>query len=359
MANIVLDNLKTLYLNGKQVKTLFVNGKQVKMSYNVSFSTNMANYYYISGQGGTATTVAAPATQIVPAGSAIGTLPTLGTTSSPYTYTLSSQSYSIYVEGWYTESTLVNKVTTTWVPDSDCTLYAKWKMTANKAITSAVSITIPKFIYSAYSWCRGAGGSRTAKSAAASNANCISFAFSLPGGNSTAGSATTNGVGGKSLVTSTTSIKIGGTTVASSSNAAAGATYAALNYNLYNNCRTAAAGSVTAMNTGGCKVIISWPAGSNVEMTATFYYNNAKLTSTKVIGKKSYTKVNDGENEYHYEFFLDNGGYNNWYATNWSSGGTGAAGAYGCSSIKKTSTHTLSIPAASGTAGSLSVTLYA
>ena len=53
-SNIVLANLKTLYINGKQVKRLNVKGKQVKMSYNISFSNNMSNYYYISGQGGTA-----------------------------------------------------------------------------------------------------------------------------------------------------------------------------------------------------------------------------------------------------------------------------------------------------------------
>lgn len=358
MADISLNNLRELFINGKQVKTLFVQGKQVKMSYSVSFDLNMASgrYYFISGQSGAATTRAAPTTQIVPAGSAIGTLPTVGTSSAGITYTLSSVNYSIYVIGWYTEQSLTNQVTTSWVPTEDCTLYAKWKMTANVGI--AASITVPKFATSVSWTCYSNGGGRVAKSqSSGSGWGMTGYFMCSPGANRNSDSYTwTGAIQGKALTLGTMSCALNGVTRSVANGANGGSIGGTFNaYSLMKD----TAGSSTVYNSGSYKVIFSWTKVTNANRTSTgtitFYYGNVSKGSRTVctLGWTWDTEQDDFKKN---QSSFDNktGG-----TGTFSSGHYGAAGAYGNTTSYKTSSHSISIAAASGSGYSRTVTVNA
>ena len=217
MAQLPFGNVKTYKINGKQVKTLRVNGKELKSDVTIKFSLEMASdeFYYISGQSGTSTTQTTPADRTYSSGDTYGSLPEFGTISNPLTYVLNSRTYSVYVSGWYTDTTYTTKITSSDTVSSDMCLFAKWNMVSDYYVANAVtsqstiSLTIPKFVKTAYWECNSGGrgidaqGSTIATTSASydvSGAYRYSFAIAIapPGDNSgTTGIKTFNNVGGK------------------------------------------------------------------------------------------------------------------------------------------------------------------
>lgn len=357
--NVDLGNLKSLSLSGKSVKSLYVNRKRVRLGYTISFNTNMASggYYYIAGQGGAATTVTVPDAYVAP-GASIDTLPSVGSASSGYAYTLSGYTYYIYVIGWYTESSLTNQVTTSWVPAGDTTLYAKWKMTANVGI--AASITVPMFATSVSWTCYSNGGGRTAVSRSYGSSQQVGCAMAAPGANRNGDSYTwTGAIQGKALTLGTMSCSLNGVSrsVANGANGGtASGTYTIYGNGYHGSGSTLAAVSYTLFDTGGLKCIISAPAmsGSGTRTwTATFYYSNASKGSYS-IAKQSLTREKDG-NVYDWKVNSISDSYST-RSTTYGSGHYGAAGAFG---VTKWSSGTVSLTAASGTGYSRTVTVNA
>lgn len=353
MADVVLQNLKALDINGKRVKTAYFQGKQLKLTYTVSFHTNIPSggYYYISGQSGTSTTLAAPSSVDVPCGEAIGSqLPTI---SGNYTYILGGYTYTITFQGWYTSTSMTTAATSTFVPTANCTLYAKWAMTANVTITKAV--TIPKFA-SGVSWtCYSNGGSRTAVSkTCSSSAGHVALCMAAPGANRNGDSYTWSGCGGKAITAlSAQSMTLNGVT-RTVSNASAGAT-CSVDYDLGSNI-TKSAKTVTPYNSGNFKITISWPKISSTgyqSCTAHFFYASAEKGSY-VVCKAYWKEDNDGD--------LVKQPYGSWdgmsnRSATFASGTYGAAGGYATSKTSTASSHTASIAAASGTGYSRTITV--
>jgi uncharacterized repeat protein (TIGR02543 family) len=335
-----------------------VQGKALKLSYKVSFNTNMASgrYYYISGQSGTATTQAAPATRTVPIGGAIGVLPS---TLTNKTYILNSVTYTISVTGWYTEQGLTNKVDTYWVPTSDCTLYAKWEMTADKTISAAV--TIPKFA-SGVSWvCYSNGGSRSAVTATCSGTtNQFAFAMAAPGATRNSNTYTWSGCGGKTITAlSSQSMTLNGVTKTVTTPGAGGSWTQNVRLNDFITCKSntgIAAGSKT-YSSGNYKVILSWGtmigrASDDTSVTIKFYYANA-LKQTYTLCTLAVSTDND--NDVNWNGTTDVGSNRN---GTFASGNTyGAAGGYAVTRVSKGSQHNSSIAAASGTGYSRTITV--
>jgi hypothetical protein len=355
MANINLNNLKALYINGKQVADMNVQGKALKLNYKVSFNTNMASgrYYYISGQSGTATTQAAPATRTVPIGGAIGVLPS---TLTNKTYILNSVTYTISVTGWYTEQGLTNQVDTYWVPTSDCTLYAKWEMTADKTISAAV--TIPKFA-SGVSWtCYSNGGSRSAVTATSDSGTFYqAVGMCAPGAARNSDSYTWSNCGGKTITAlSSTSMTLNGVTRSVTTPGAGGSWTQKYRVSSIITCNVntgVAAGSKT-YSSGKYKVILSWPAATGgFDVTIKYYYNSAlkaTLTACHCVVSR------DNDDEYHMGGNKPSSDAP--ISGTFASGVTGAAaGGYCITDIGWTSSHNASITAASGTGASRTITV--
>ena len=362
MANIVLSNLKELYINGKRVATAFVQGKELKMSFRITFDTNMAygKYYYISGQGGNATTVAPPAGVSVPIGTAIGTLPSFGN----YTYTLSGVSYTIYVEGWYLESSLTNQVTTSWVPTANTTLYAKWKMTGNVAFAS--NITCPKFAGSIYFDCYTLGGSRSAHSETASSGH-VHVVMCAPGAQRNSVAKTFSSPGGKSVTIGTYSCTVGTESASTYQPGAAGSWDKDSNVvstivGSYFSGRSGLSAGSRTYSSGNYKVVYSWSksTGGDVPLVTQFYYANAIKWTTY----SCYIRVEDDDRDYdissmvYYYYPSGSSSYKTVRSsiTTFASGTYGADGAAGWAFYHASSISTVSIAAASGT-GTYSRTL--
>ncbi len=362
MANISFDNLQTISINAKQVKKLFVQGKEIPLSVDISFDTNMASgmYYYISGQSGTATTVAPPASIAVSRGLPIGNvLPSFGN----YTYILSSVTYTIYVIGWYLEPTLTTQVTASWVPTGDTTLYAKWKMTANVAISA--SITVPKFATSVSWTCKSNGGGRTAVSRSHGDSFYTGFAMAAPGaGQNTDTYTWTGAIQGKALTLAAQSCSLNGVTrsvTTPGNGATASGTYRthSKNGDYIGSGSSLTALSVTVFNSNNLKCIVTAPAMSSSgtrSYTANFYYANSPKGSY-VFAQLSLLKERDTEqNTYDWKVNSVSNEYST-RSTTFASGNTGgAAGAYG---VTKWSSGTVSLTAASGTGYTRSVSVNA
>lgn len=341
-SNIVLADLKTLYINGKQVKRLNVQGKQVKMSYNISFNNNMSNYYYIAGQGGTATSASAPV-QVVPAGSAIGTLPSIG----PLTYTLNGYTYSVSVTGWYTESSLTHQVTTSWVPTGDATLYAKWGMTGNTNIlngatsTGTVTFTIPKFAGSVYWYCSTNGGSRSAREETASSGD-IDVAMCAPGATNATNSKTFTSVGGSSCSVAQYSCTVGGTSASVTQPGAGGSWHWSTTWRDITTRNTNT--GVWSINSSGTKTsgnykVVFTKSGANI--VANCYYANSLKKSVNTFA----ITVKEGNSGYTFTTYSKDSTWGTF-----ASGTNGAAGAYGVAWSYSSSVQKFSITAASGAA---------
>ena len=357
MATLDLNGLNSLRINGKEVKSVSFQGKEVKFKYTVSFNTNMASgrYYYLSGQDGAATKQAAPASRAITIGSTIGTLPTIGSSSSGLAYTLGGYTYSIYVTGWYKEQALTNQVTASWVPTSDCTLYAKWAMTANVTISTAV--TIPKFA-SGVSWtCYSNGGSRSAVTATcSSSAYSQAVAMSAPGANRTSDSYTWSGCGGKTITAlSATSMTLNGVTRSVTTPGAGGSwtqKYKITDYISFSSTSGTSAGSKT-FSSGNYKVVLSWPDMKRVgtyNVTAKFYYANAEKTSRTAC---TFKVSDDDDNDLYLALSSQGSNQNGTFA----SGTYGAAGGWAITQMAWTSQHNSSIAAASGTGASRTITV--
>lgn len=335
------DNVKTLYTNGNQVKTLFRNGREIRLSCTVSFNTNMSNYYYISGQGGAATTVTVPSAT-VPIGAAIGTLPSVGN----QTYTLSGVSYTVYILGWYLESTLTTQVTASWVPAGDTTLYAKWKMTANVAISA--SITVPKFATSVSWSCSSNSASRAAVSqSSGSSKGAVALVMAAPTAGKNSDNYTwTGAIGGKALTLASQSLKLNGVTRSVSTPASAAT--AKGTYNVWSAGLNAI--SVTVFNSNSLKCVVSRSkvTGSGTfHFTATWYYGSSTLGS-QYIADVRYTEK-DGD-------ILPAAITDTYKTAYWTFSSTGSYGRSACSSG---SSYTASIAAVTGTGYTRSVSVNA
>ena len=357
--NVDLGNLKSLSLSGKSVKSLYINSKRVRLGYTISFNTNMASggYYYIAGQGGAATAVTVSDVYVAP-GASIDTLPSVGSASSGYAYTLSGYTYYIYVVGWYLEPTMTTQVTASWVPAGDTTLYAKWKMTANVGI--AASITVPMFATSVSWTCYSNGGGRVAVSKSYTTNHYVGIAMAAPGANRNGDSYTwTGAVQGKALTLGTMICSLNGVSrsVANGANGATttGTYYVANTGTLVGTASTLPAVSTTVFNTNNLKCIVTAPqlktSGSR-SFTATFYYANASKGSY-VIAKQNVNKTTDHGD---IDWKVSSVGAMSTRSTTYSSGHYGAAGAYG---VTKWSSGTVSLAAASGTGYSRTVTVNA
>ena len=308
------------------------------MSYNISFSNNMSNYYYISGQGGTATSYA-PAGVSVPAGSAIGTLPSSGN----LTYTLSGYTYTIYVIGWYLESSLTTQVTTSWVPTADATLYAKWKMTANVEISA--SITVPKFATSVSWTCYSNGGSRTALDRTGASNN-IGIAMAAPGANRNSDSYTwTGAVGGKALTLAAQSLTLNGVTRSVSTPGAGGSW--SISKAVFTDILSGTSGALSAgsktFSSGNYKAVVAWPSissGHSGYFTISYYYAGSIKTSVSTKYKITVSSADSEKRSYTVETRTNTGTF--------SSGTYGAAGAYANASYHTSSLSRATVAAASG-----------
>ena len=346
----------TVTINGVTKKvakmTITQNGKtkEAVFGYEINFDTNITtsgSQYYVSGQS---VSVITPNSRFVAPGDALGTLPSI----SNVTYTLSGITYTIYVEGWYTTKACTTQVTAATVPTGNATYYAKWRASANKTIQNA-TFTCPKFINSAYAYGRGADGARSQDSISAGSYNgCVGFIIMTPPGSGSAFEKSYTGIAGASISISSLSVTVAGETK-NAYNGGGSTSYKLSSYNLLS-VATNKARTLDVTVGGSTFVELSWPAlpsrgsGYYRDITAKWYLNASTYLGSKVIGRF----YNDYDKETGWSAAsIDNGGYNNWYA-NYGNG------AYGCTSIRKSSNHTLTIPAAGG-GGAVTgyITLYA
>lgn len=324
--------------------------KEAVFGYEIKFDTNITtagSQYYVANQS---VSVITPNSRFVASGSALGALPSI----SNVTYVLSGITYTIYVEGWYTTKACTTQVTAATVPTGNATYYAKWKMTANKTIQNA-TFTCPKFINSAYAYGRGSNGARSQDSVSAgSSRGCIGFIIMTPPGSGSAFEKSYSGIAGSSISISSLSVTVAGETL----NAYNGVNSTSWKHSGYNllSVSTDTARTLEVTVGGSTFVVLSWPAlpsrGSTYyrNITATWYLNASTSLGSKVIGR--FDNVYDKETGWGMPS-IDNAGYDNWYANYGNA-------AYGCTSIRNSSNHTLTVPAAGG-GGAVTgyITLYA
>lgn len=350
MANISLNNIKTLFRTGKQIKTLFFRGKQLKLSYTVSFDTNImypGDYYYISGQSVSAPN---PSSVVVPIGAAIGTLPSV----YDCYYTLSYVAYYATFVGWYTDRNLTNAVSNTWVPTSDTTLYAKWKLKTSVSISTS-GIIVPKFV-SSVSWvCYSDGGSRSGINETGSNKS-IDVVMAAPGADRNGDSYTwTGAIGGKTLTLAAQSMTLNGITRSVSTPGAGGTWHksvkAVSDLAPSSSGRDVAAGS-KIYTSGNYTIVFSWPKARTSTITISYYYANV-LKGSLIPG--TFAIVNYGEdNEYINYSYTNRTG-----SGTFSSGHYGAAGAYGFATSNTSSVSRVTVAVASGSGYYRAVTMNA
>lgn len=349
MPNIVIRDVKEVSINGKRIATLFVNGKQVKLTYRITFDTNIltsGTNYFISGQS---CSVATPTQVNVPIGTAIGSLPSISNIS----YTLSGLTYTCNVTAWCTDRACTQPVNTSWVPQQNTTLYAKWGMSALSIANSKNgTFTLPKFASSVAFSATSNGGSRSAVSTNTSTKGYVAFAMSAPGANRTSASKTFTSVGGKSMTLAAMSCTVGSeSSSCSTPGAGGGITHTD---SVWRN--SLSGGPINLYASGNYKITITWAGGpspgSNQGGTETstvkMYYPASTLVKTLTYKIQFTNDEGDGKPK----SWSGSGGN---YTV--GSGHYGASGYGVASAISSGSKVTASVTAASGTGWSRSVTI--